>query len=206
MAFQSSFPRANSAGSSSRLLIAIAISTVCIASLNYLHFQTQAVTPKQHNSHEDDGFSSLREAKALKRQLNDAIAESKRKDEEIALLQAKLDQQSDSSQQEIQQPINLAPANINNTTITNQTPEYQQKALSINSFYWPSLHSGLLGKLHAAQNPIDCNAAKYFVWRSRIKHEEDTRGLTAWGHAAKSHLMHGSFYTLCAYCLYVVFC
>ena len=81
------------------------------------------------------------------------------------------------------------------TTPNNKQSTNIQKATSINSYWWPSPTSGLLGKLYSAQNPSDCSAdsTKFFVWRSRIGYEKDTRGLTAWGHACKSHLMHGEF-------------
>jgi hypothetical protein len=68
------------------------------------------------------------------------------------------------------------------------------KANSINSYWWPSAESGggLLGRIHAAQNPSDCTSpsTKYFVWRSMKDNENDTRGLTAWAHAGVSHLFH----------------
>ncbi|KAL7548611.1 hypothetical protein ACHAWF_011885 [Thalassiosira exigua] len=68
------------------------------------------------------------------------------------------------------------------------------KAQSINSYWWPSAESsgGLLGKIHAAQNPTNCSAraTRYFVWRSRRDSARDTRGLTAWAHAGASHLVH----------------
>jgi len=42
------------------------------------------------------------------------------------------------------------------------------------------------------QNPADCSApsTKFLVWRSMENNEKDTRGLTAWGHAGSSHLLH----------------
>ena len=68
------------------------------------------------------------------------------------------------------------------------------KANSINSYWWPSSTSGggLLGKIHAMQNPSDCKSSKtkFFVWRSLRNNEDDTRGLTAWAHAGISHLFH----------------
>jgi hypothetical protein len=67
------------------------------------------------------------------------------------------------------------------------------KANSINSYWWPSSTTGggLLGKIHAIQNPKDCgNKTKFFVWRSLRNNEDDTRGLTAWAHAGISHLFH----------------
>ena len=65
------------------------------------------------------------------------------------------------------------------------------KANSINSYWWPSTESGgLLGKMYAKQNPVDCTAAKYLVWRSLPNNENDTRGLTAWAHSGTYHLLH----------------
>jgi hypothetical protein len=72
---------------------------------------------------------------------------------------------------------------------------YQIKASSINSFWWPSLDSGLLAKISSFQNPPDCNSpdVKYFVWRSLPKNHDDTRGLSAFGHTATWQLVHGEF-------------
>lgn len=72
-------------------------------------------------------------------------------------------------------------------------PAYQIKANSINSFWWPSLESGLLAKLASYQNPLHCSSSdtKFFVWRSLPKSHDDTRGLSAWGHTATWQLMHG---------------
>ena len=70
------------------------------------------------------------------------------------------------------------------------------KAGSINSYWWPSAENmgGLLGKIYATQNPLDCSSpsTKFFVWRSRpgTENERDTRGLTAWAHAGASHMLH----------------
>jgi len=68
------------------------------------------------------------------------------------------------------------------------------KVNSVNSYWWPSAEEsgGLLGKIHAAQNPADCSSqsTKFFVWRSRLDNEKDTRGLTAWAHAGASHMVH----------------
>jgi len=65
------------------------------------------------------------------------------------------------------------------------------KANSVNSYWWPSTESGgLLGKMYAKQNPVDCAAAKYLVWRSLPNNENDTRGLTAWAHSGTYHLLH----------------
>lgn len=68
------------------------------------------------------------------------------------------------------------------------------KASSINSYWWPSAEEGggMLGKIHASQNPADCSSrsTKFFVWRSRKDSAADTRGLTAFAHAGSSHLLH----------------
>ena len=206
-------PQRSSVGNSKLLLIIIALSTLLIASLNYLQFQTHLVTPKPH-LREQDASNTSREYKALKRKLNEALNESRRKEKEIASLKTQLDTLTnqavekhnalvgDIQQLKIQSGEQRSVTNVDEPAIdpssvllgNTSTPfGHIQKSHSINSFWWPSLHSGLLGKLYKAQNPTDCNAShtKYFVWRSRHNHEEDTRGLTAWGHAAKSHLMHG---------------
>jgi len=69
------------------------------------------------------------------------------------------------------------------------------KANSINSYWWPSAEDGIggiLAKIHAVQHPADCSSptTKFFVWRSKRDSESDTRGLTAWGHAGASHMLH----------------
>ncbi|KAL3822393.1 hypothetical protein ACHAXA_010871 [Cyclostephanos tholiformis] len=68
------------------------------------------------------------------------------------------------------------------------------KALSINSYWWPSAEvgGGLLGRIRSLQNPPDCKSqsTKFFVWRSLRDNEADTRGLSAWAHAGTSHLFH----------------
>ncbi|KAL3791861.1 hypothetical protein ACHAW5_002912 [Stephanodiscus triporus] len=68
------------------------------------------------------------------------------------------------------------------------------KANSIDSYWWPSAEhgGGLLGRIHASQNPADCSSpdTKFFVWRSMKDNENDTRGLTAWAHAGTLHLFH----------------
>jgi hypothetical protein len=73
------------------------------------------------------------------------------------------------------------------------TPDYQHKADSINTFWWPSFDSGLLAKISALQNPADCSSpnTKFFVWRSIAKERDDHRGLTAYGHTGMWQLMHG---------------
>jgi len=43
------------------------------------------------------------------------------------------------------------------------------KANSINSYWWTE-SGGLLGKMYTKQNPVDCAAAKYLVWRSQLGH------------------------------------
>eukprot|EP00584_Thalassiosira_punctigera_P023602 CAMPEP_0172574408 /NCGR_PEP_ID=MMETSP1067-20121228/136689_1 /TAXON_ID=265564 ORGANISM="Thalassiosira punctigera, Strain Tpunct2005C2" /NCGR_SAMPLE_ID=MMETSP1067 /ASSEMBLY_ACC=CAM_ASM_000444 /LENGTH=461 /DNA_ID=CAMNT_0013367037 /DNA_START=152 /DNA_END=1537 /DNA_ORIENTATION=+ len=64
----------------------------------------------------------------------------------------------------------------------------------VSSYWWPSAEDGggLLGKMNLVQNPSDCSSpsTKFLVWRSMRKNEGDTRGLTAWGHAGASHLLH----------------
>lgn len=173
-------------GSSNLLLMAITLSIFIIASLNYLQFQPQKVTSSQTHHFDDRGNGGPKIVKALQQELNDALVESKRKDEQIAALKAQLEARDHTEPVDAKQTLTKSPNPVSNST-------HIIKSSSINSFWWPSIHSGLLGKLYRAQNPTDCDApgTKYFVWRSRKNHEEDTRGLTAWGHAAKSHLMHG---------------
>lgn len=65
----------------------------------------------------------------------------------------------------------------------------------ITSYWWPSVEDGgLLGKIYDMQNPSDCSSksTKFFVWRSMVNNENDTRGLTAWAHTGASHLLHGT--------------
>ncbi|KAL7466071.1 hypothetical protein ACHAXS_006369, partial [Conticribra weissflogii] len=75
-----------------------------------------------------------------------------------------------------------------------ETSKTLTKDQHINTFWWPSPeeYGGILGKIHDFQNPSDCSASstKFFVWRSKSDNENDTRGLTAWAHAASSHLLH----------------
>mmetsp|Transcript_5308 Transcript_5308/g.9887 ORF Transcript_5308/g.9887 Transcript_5308/m.9887 type:complete len:455 (+) Transcript_5308:193-1557(+) len=75
-----------------------------------------------------------------------------------------------------------------------KTSKKLTKDQHINTFWWPSPeeYGGILGKIHDFQNPSDCSAAsaKFFVWRSKSDNENDTRGLTAWAHAASSHMLH----------------
>jgi len=74
-----------------------------------------------------------------------------------------------------------------------QLSPLQTKANSINRYWWPShTDGGLIGKIYIQQHPSNCKSTKtkYLVWRSRSKPEDDTRGLTAWGHAGSSNLLH----------------
>eukprot|EP00581_Thalassiosira_minuscula_P012214 CAMPEP_0183715984 /NCGR_PEP_ID=MMETSP0737-20130205/10028_1 /TAXON_ID=385413 /ORGANISM="Thalassiosira miniscula, Strain CCMP1093" /LENGTH=438 /DNA_ID=CAMNT_0025945177 /DNA_START=108 /DNA_END=1421 /DNA_ORIENTATION=+ len=68
------------------------------------------------------------------------------------------------------------------------------KGASINSYWWPSAKDGggVLGKIYAMQNPSDCAApsTKYFVLRAKKNVETETRGLSAFAHAAGSHMLH----------------
>jgi hypothetical protein len=64
---------------------------------------------------------------------------------------------------------------------------------SVTSYYWPSKKDGgLLRKIHSIQHPNDCLSpnTKFLVWQAMVNPEKDTRGLTAWAHAASSHLLH----------------
>ncbi|KAL7531851.1 hypothetical protein ACHAWF_003945 [Thalassiosira exigua] len=61
------------------------------------------------------------------------------------------------------------------------------------SYWWPAASDGgLIGKIHAVQNPSDCAkpSSRFLVWRSMRRNQQDTRGLTAWAHAGSSHLLH----------------
>lgn len=93
--------------------------------------------------------------------------------------------------QRLQQNSNPLPQKAE--TEAKSRPAYQIKANSINSFWWPSLESGLLAKVASYQNPPNCSSSdtKFFVWRSLPKSHDDTRGLSAWGHTATWQLMHG---------------
>jgi hypothetical protein len=164
------------------LLISLVVAILFIASLNFTHTGTTTLSSQDQE-----------ELQHLKRKLNEALQESKRKDAKIEALKEELKSASVVPQQQPQLE-SVRQMDIPKLTLANQQQsEYQTKAASINSFWWPSLHSGLLGKLSQAQNPDNCETAKFFVWRSLIDYEGDTRGLTAWGHTFKSHLMHGQY-------------
>lgn len=157
------------------LLLFLAMLTLIMASLNFLHVHNQS-----SSTDKDVTIYQLQQ--------------------EIQLLKSKLAQPSSS----------LELRNSHNST---SSPTHLQKSHSVNSYHWPSSQtSPLVAKISALQNPQSCSDSKFFVWRSRINYEEDTRGLTAWGHAAKSHLMHGQFIlgydTCCCYwiCKRVVDC
>lgn len=49
-----------------------------------------------------------------------------------------------------------------------------------------------MAKIYNVQHPADCSSpsTKFFVLRSLMKNDRDTRGLTAFAHAASSHLLH----------------
>ena len=85
----------------------------------------------------------------------------------------------------------LIPPTIKSSS---QSSQLLVKANSINSYWWPSAEhdGGLLGRIYASQNPIDCssNQTKFFIWQSLRNNQEDTRGLTAFAHAGISHLFH----------------
>ena len=158
------------------LLISLVVAILFIASLNFTHTATTT------SSSQDQ-----KELQHLKRKLNEALQESKRKDDQSkqkdATIEALKEQLKSASLMTQQQPQleSARQVDIPKLTLANQQQsEYQTKAASINSFWWPSLHSGLLGKLSQAQNPDNCETAKFFVWRSLIDYEGDTRGLTSW--------------------------
>ena len=85
------------------------------------------------------------------------------------------------------------------TSSLQDTPPYQQKARSIQRFYWPDAsNSPLVAKLYKLMHPTDCDSpnTKYLIWRSLRKNEEDTRGLSAWGHTGTWMLLHGELIIL----------
>ena len=189
-------PRNNSAQPSTTKLILfiLALAIFFIASLNYLQFQTQTQTASR--LHHDDIHRSSSESKRMKnemqRQLNQALKEVDQLKSQLSAL----NESRPSDTLPAMDPLHLPPI-IQLTQISTTQPQHVQKASSINSFWWPSRSSGLLGQLHTAQNPPNCGGerTKFFVWRSVVDFEKDSRGLSAWGHAYKSHLMHGEHTT-----------
>ena len=111
-----------------------------------------------------------------------------------AKLEARLRQMEELVQSAYDDKINPLP--MREGDVAQPIAPFLVKANSINSYWWPSAEEGggLLGKIHATQNPSDCSSAstKFFVWRSRPgkENERDTRGLTAWAHAGSSHMLH----------------
>jgi len=99
-------------------------------------------------------------------------------------------------EERIQQLESVAAAVSSSTKQSQQQQQLsplQTKANSINRYWWPShTDGGLIGKIYIQQHPSNCKSTKtkYLVWRSRPKPEDDTRGLTAWGHAGSSNLLH----------------
>ena len=83
--------------------------------------------------------------------------------------------------------------NVNSSPSTS-TSRLVRKANSLNRFWWPSPQDdgGLLGKIYNIQHPADCSSpsTKFFVVRSLRRIDKDTRGLTAFAHAASNHLLH----------------
>jgi hypothetical protein len=146
------------------ILVGLVRAMFFVASLNLLHGEfDQSKTTSQFISESSDS-SFNQEIQDLKRKLKSSLEDVKRKEEEIMSLKSQRTQS-----------------------------EHILKAFAINSFWWPSTHSGLVGKIYAAQNPSNCSSesTKYLVWRSLDKNADDTRGLSAWGHTAKSMLLHG---------------
>mmetsp|Transcript_32001 Transcript_32001/g.69130 ORF Transcript_32001/g.69130 Transcript_32001/m.69130 type:complete len:418 (+) Transcript_32001:160-1413(+) len=79
-------------------------------------------------------------------------------------------------------------------TTTDAATNAPHNPKSVTAYWWPSAEDGggLIGKIHAIQNPDDCasSTTKFLVWQSMKNNEKDTRGLTAWGHAGSTHLLH----------------
>ena len=113
------------------------------------------------------------------RQLEERIRQLESSSAAVSSSTKQQSQQQQSQQQQQQQQQQLSPLQI--------------KANSINRYWWPShTDGGLIGKIYIQQHPSNCKSTKtkYLVWRSRPKPEDDTRGLTAWGHAGSSNLLH----------------
>jgi hypothetical protein len=84
-------------------------------------------------------------------------------------------------------------ASSSNNLFSSSSSRLLQKSSSLTSYWWPSQDDGgLLAKIYKVQHPADCSSpsTKFFVWRSLVENERDTRGLTAWAHAGSSHLLH----------------
>jgi hypothetical protein len=109
----------------------------------------------------------------------DLLEKNRQLEERIRQLESSSAAAVKSSSQKLSQQQQLSPLQI--------------KANSINRYWWPShTDGGLIGKIYIQQHPSNCKSSKtkYLVWRSRQKPEDDTRGLTAWGHAGSSNLLH----------------
>jgi hypothetical protein len=161
---KSGLHRKGSNRTSNIILVGLVLAMLFIASLNLLHGEfDQYKTTSQFISESSDS-SPNQEIQGLKQKLKSSLEDAKRKEEEIRSLKSQRTQS-----------------------------EHIIKAFAINSFWWPSTHTGLLGKIYSAQNPSNCSSesTKYLVWRSLVKNADDTRGLSAFGHTAKSMLMHG---------------
>eukprot|EP00986_Skeletonema_menzelii_P011052 scaffold5559_cov158-Skeletonema_menzelii.AAC.4 len=83
--------------------------------------------------------------------------------------------------------------NNNASSSSSSNSRLLRKANSLTSYWWPSQDDGgLLAKIYSIQHPADClsPSTKFFVVRSPRRIEKDTRGLTAFAHAASNHLLH----------------
>lgn len=158
-------------------IIALALAIVLVAALNFLNRGQQIIVQRDLQHSDGDDYASSR--KKSKYEIKEHTNEKERIQE--------LEQQNERLIHE------LAVASVSKSTTYMQRSTYQIKASSINSFWWPSLDSGLLAKLSAFQNPSDCSSPKtrFLIWRSMPESKDDTRGLSAWGHTATWQLLHG---------------
>ena len=149
------------------ILVSLALAMALVALLNFLHYS------QQHQNQPDSNRMEM------------LLSDNRRLRNELRRLQ--------------QQRPNDSMSATKETSSLQDTPPYQQKARSIRRFYWPDAsNSPLVAKLYQLMHPADCDSpnTKYMIWRSLRKNEEDTRGLSAWGHTGTWMLLHGELIIL----------
>ena len=202
---------------SNQLLVVLALLVCLVASLNFMHHSTTSWPSSASSSSLIPTDDVEKSTKTLMQKLNMAMAESDKKDGEIRELKSnhqkssaeveqlkqeikRLQKELDNAKQRaateqsrlgIDYEFTIKSAKLNNNISNQNTPIYQTKASSINSFWWPSSkQGGLLEKIHNIQHPSNCSSpdTKIFVWPKGAQHN---RGLTAFGHTFFKFLMHG---------------
>ncbi|KAL7539857.1 hypothetical protein ACHAXR_009672 [Thalassiosira sp. AJA248-18] len=124
--------------------------------------------------------------------VDELVAKNEQLEAQLRKLEAQLATQQTTPQAETHPQQQLSSGENDVSPSISSSSPLLIKANSINSYWWPSAQDGggLLGKIYQAQNPTDCSSSKFFVWRSKKDNAHDTRGLTAWAHAASGHLLH----------------